>query len=173
MENKNYSKIPEVYLKKDTEKLFNKNQLTDSPDGWEDFFDQSEKALAEKEPKPRLKQIMIKGSVAIALKLGADLKKAHNLEIFMVTEDYQEEGLSKNAGSIEDIKGDLDNEQYRRLENFVKKYGLEGMPIHLILASDDFVNETSLFNDEPGVLLWSQYDESFRGGSLKGREVVT
>lgn len=134
------------------------------------------KEKREKIEFENVKRVVVKGSVAFALKTGNDIGLARDVDIFFVEDDPssrkarnlgsdrppQEEysGISiSNFENIEQAKDKLSPDEFSLIERFISSHGLENLSIHVVRAPESYVRNSALFADEPEVVLWDSYLE--------------
>ena len=66
-----------------------------------------------------IERIVIKGSIAFALKLGKDLGFARDIDIFFVKKNWSSEVSVQNFQNIEQAKEKLTSQEYSTIEGFI------------------------------------------------------
>lgn len=123
---------------------------------------ETESRPEKKETKefPGVQQVVVKGSMALAMKLGRDISLARDLDICFIQEDQDVKPTLQSFANLDQVKAKLPPEEYALIAEFVTRHGLERYPIQVNRATEKFIEETSLFENEPSVILWDAWLEA-------------
>lgn len=149
----NWSKLADPY--DDDDFSFpsgNHDNWADMADTNDDEFFEENETREEKLSEPT--RMVIKGSVAYAMKMGKDLRLARDIDIYLVSENDSPEVHIQDFSSLEELKEKLPTETVEPIERFLKEHKIEDMPIQLVQTSSDVLDTVRLFDDEPQVVLW-------------------
>lgn len=111
----------------------------------------------EKMESMNVTRVIIRGSVPLALMAGKDLKLARDIDVFVLRSGYGRELKVESFENIAEFqqKAGADVQTIiKRMGKFVQVYGLENLPIQVVETSEEFLQEVSLYEDEPEVVLW-------------------
>ncbi|TSC83299.1 MAG: hypothetical protein G01um101419_53 [Parcubacteria group bacterium Gr01-1014_19] len=130
--------------------------------GYDLAFPYMEKPLSPERRQWKHRAMYIKGSALFAEMLGRGREKVKDIDIFLTNPDSVATDESMKIAvfkNIEEVRPVLDETEFLRLENWVKKNSYEDRPIHLVRVSDSHLHLESTFYEEPSVLLWDEFME--------------
>lgn len=109
---------------------------------------------------PGVEKIVVKGSTALALKMGKDpAQLARDLDVFFIQSGYDDEPTVRSFADLDDAKAKLTPQEFQLIAKFAEQHGLSEHPIHVTRATEDFISQTRLFDNEPAVTLWDEWLE--------------
>ncbi len=114
-------------------------------------------SVTESEPErpPRLDRVVIKGSVALAIQMGMELNQAKDIDIYFVETGISPHTSVKNYKTLDEAKEDLPPEVFERLQKFIQERRLEELSLNVTRSSEASLNDVSLFQGEPEIVLFS------------------
>ena len=114
----------------------------------------------EKEGFAGLSEIIVKGSVAYAIRTGKDPKLARDLDVFLVNNGDANKFAVQEFKNLDEVREKLGEAKYELIKKFTDVYGLGDMPVQVVEAGREAINHSALFHGEPEVVLWDSLLET-------------
>lgn len=103
----------------------------------------------------------IRGSALFASMLGRGQETVRDVDVFLTDRyGYSSQIKSGYFENIEDLKNILGEEKLAKLKSWVDKNGFSGKRINLVKISQNDLRQEETFQDEPGLMLWNQIEET-------------
>lgn len=126
---------------------------------WE-LNNDSDDRLESREMRSEPTKMVVKGSLAYAMKMGKELRLARDVDVYLVSSGHSTDVHIQDFASVEELKAKLSPEKAERIERFLEEHNIQDMPIQVVETSSSVLDAVKLFDDEPEIVLWDRELES-------------